>query len=78
MLHQYPGPRLPRHLAILVALAIFAPHITIVPGKTIDAHAEIAKDCFACHRPFLGSGPTKCVTCHKVVEFALWTEPPPR
>lgn len=61
------------NLAILVALAIFAPHLMIVPGKTIDAHAEIAKDCFACHTPFLGSRPAKCITCHKVAEIGLKT-----
>ena len=61
------------NLAVLVALAIFAPHLTIVPGKPIDAHAGIAKDCFACHTPFLGSSSTKCITCHKVAEIGLRT-----
>lgn len=61
------------NLAILVALAIFAPHLMITPGKTIDAHATIAKDCFACHTPFLGSSPAKCITCHKVAEIGLKT-----
>jgi len=47
------------NLAILVLFALFAPHLMIVPGKPIDAHAEIAKDCFACHTPFFGSSPAK-------------------
>ena len=64
---------MPVNLAILVTLAIFAPHLMIVPGKTIDAHAEIAKDCFACHTPFLGSSPAKCISCHKVAEIGLKT-----
>jgi NTE family protein len=38
------------NLVILVALAVFAPHLTIVRGKVTDAHDEIAKDCFACHK----------------------------
>lgn len=61
------------NLAILVALAVIAPHLMIVPGKVIDGHAEIAKDCFACHTPFLGSSPTKCITCHRVQEIGLKT-----
>lgn len=61
------------NLAVLVVLAIFAPHLMISPGKPIDAHAEIAKDCFACHTPFLGSSPAKCITCHKVAEIGLKT-----
>jgi hypothetical protein len=61
------------NLAILVLLAIFAPHLMIVPGKNIDGHAEISKDCFACHTPFLGSSPAKCIACHKVAEIGLQT-----
>jgi len=61
------------NLAILVLLAIFAPHLMISPGKTIDAHAEFSTDCFACHTPFFGSTPDKCITCHKVDEIGLKT-----
>ena len=61
------------NLVILVALAVFAPHLMIVPGNNIDAHTEIAKDCFACHTPFLGSRPAKCIACHKVAEIGLKT-----
>ena len=61
------------NLAVLVALAVFAQHLMIVPGQVIDAHASIAKDCFSCHTPFLGSSPAKCITCHKVEEIGLLT-----
>jgi hypothetical protein len=54
------------NLAALVLLAIFSPQLMISPGKPIDAHAEIATDCFACHTPFIGSPAAKCITCHKV------------
>jgi len=61
------------NLGVLVLLAIFTPHLMISPGKLIDAHAELATDCFACHTPFLGSSPAKCVQCHKVVEIGIKT-----
>ena len=37
------------NLAGLVMLAVFYPHLMVSPGKPIDAHADIAADCFACH-----------------------------
>lgn len=61
------------NLAILVLLAIFVPHLMISPGKPIDAHSELATDCFACHTPFFGSSTKKCITCHKVAEIGLKT-----
>ncbi len=61
------------NLAALVLLTIFTPHLMIVPGKPIDAHAELATDCFACHTPFLGSTPEKCIQCHKVAEIGIKT-----
>ncbi|OOZ43122.1 cytochrome c3 family protein [Solemya velum gill symbiont] len=61
------------NLAILVLLAIFYPHLMISPGKPIEAHAELATDCFACHTPFIGSRPDKCIVCHKVEEIGLKT-----
>ena len=61
------------NLAVLLALAIFAPHLMIQPGKLIDAHAELTSDCFACHSPFFGSSPEKCMQCHKVEEIGLKT-----
>jgi len=54
------------NLAALILLAIFLPQLMISPGKPIDAHAELATDCFACHTPFIGSPPTKCIACHEV------------
>lgn len=61
------------NLSVLLALTIFAPHLMIQPGKLIDAHLELTTDCFACHSPFLGSSPEKCVHCHKVEEIGLKT-----
>lgn len=61
------------NLAALVLLAIFMPHLMISPGALISAHAELTTDCFACHTPFIGSTPEKCIACHKVEEIGLKT-----
>ena len=61
------------NLFILVLLAIFLPNLMISPGKPIDAHAELATDCFACHTPLMGSTPEKCIACHQVGEIGLKT-----
>ncbi len=60
-------------LATLVWLTISHPETMISPGKPIDAHAEVASDCFACHTSFLGSTPGKCIECHKVDEIGIRT-----
>ena len=61
------------NLAVWGSLAIIFPHLMISPGKPIDAHAELARDCFACHTPFIGSTPGKCIACHKVDEIGIKT-----
>ena len=61
------------NLAVLILLAIILPHLMISPGKLIDAHVELTTDCFACHTPFLGSTPEKCIACHKVAEIGIRT-----
>jgi hypothetical protein len=61
------------NLAVLLGIAIVEPHLMVQPGKLIDAHLEMTEDCFACHTPFLGSSPEKCVQCHKVEEIGLKT-----
>ncbi len=61
------------NLAILLLLAIFFPHLMISPGKPIDAHSELAENCFACHTPFIGSRSKKCIVCHKVEEIGIKT-----
>jgi len=61
------------NLAVLVLLAFFYPQMMISPGKPIDAHAEFATDCFACHTIFIGSPPAKCIACHKAEEIGKVT-----
>ncbi|MEJ2620385.1 MAG: cytochrome c3 family protein [Candidatus Thiodiazotropha sp.] len=61
------------NLVVLVTLVITMPHLMITPGKPIQAHREFADDCFACHTPFIGSQPEKCMACHKVSEIGIKT-----
>ena len=61
------------NLAALVLLAIFFPHLMISPGKPIEAHSQLATDCFACHTPLIGSPAAKCIACHKVEEIGKIT-----
>lgn len=61
------------NLVAFVLLAIFAPQFMISPGKPIQAHAELATDCFACHTAFIGSRANKCIECHKVADIGLKT-----
>ena len=61
------------NLVALVVLAVALPHLMISPGKLIDAHTELTTDCFACHAPFTGSRPEKCIVCHEVAKIGLET-----
>lgn len=59
---------------VLLALLVFAlPQLMVSPGQPIDAHADLASDCFACHTPFIGSTAEKCMGCHQVEEIGRLT-----
>jgi hypothetical protein len=73
MKYQKPLLIVTLNLVVLVALVLFLPELTVMPGNPIQAHEEITQDCFACHTPFLGSTPGKCINCHKVEEIGLKT-----
>ena len=70
-----------RHGLILIAIslcaivaAIFArPQMMVAPGPLIPAHAEVSGNCFACHTPFQGASPDRCVACHQVADIGIWT-----
>ncbi len=61
------------NLAAVLVLLFTHPHLMVSPGKLMDAHQELTTDCFACHSPFRGSPPQKCIVCHKVNEIGLLT-----
>ncbi len=52
-------------IAIVLLLAFAFPDRLFSPGPTAKGHASIAKQCFACHRPFGGVPATQCTSCHK-------------
>ncbi|MBF0471814.1 MAG: class III cytochrome C family protein [Gammaproteobacteria bacterium] len=57
----------------LMLLVFFQPHLMISPGQPMAAHAALTTDCFACHTPFLGSAPEKCIACHRVEKIGIET-----
>ena len=57
----------------LVLMAILWPQRMIAPGQVMPAHRAFASDCFACHRPFIGSRPALCAECHKPGAIGLAT-----
>ena len=57
----------------LAALAFVYPHLMVSPGALVPAHAGLASDCFACHAPFRGASPERCVTCHAVSDIGIRT-----
>ncbi len=61
------------NLVALLALAFVYPHLMVSPGPVVDAHREIATDCFACHAPWRGASTARCVECHKPAEVGLRT-----
>jgi hypothetical protein len=61
------------NLCGLIALAIAWPHLMVAPGPLIPAHAEMARDCFACHVPFKGVSADRCTACHKVADIGVRT-----
>jgi hypothetical protein len=61
------------NLLVIVALVFAYPHLMVSPGPLIGAHAELATDCFACHTPWRGIAPSRCVTCHALPDIGLRT-----
>ncbi len=61
------------NLVLLLLLTIFLPQYMIQPGRLMEAHRALETDCFACHVPFVGSRPARCIQCHKPAEIGLVT-----
>lgn len=57
----------------VLTLAIVYPQPMVAPGALIPAHAGFATDCFACHAPFTGTSPERCLTCHVITDIGLKT-----
>jgi hypothetical protein len=61
------------NLVVLVALVFIYPHLMVSPGPLVQAHAELATDCFACHAPWRGAASQRCVACHALADIGLRT-----
>jgi Class III cytochrome C family/Cytochrome c3 len=61
------------NLAVLVALVFVYPHLMLSPGALVRGHAELATDCFACHKPWRGAASTLCIECHALPDIGLRT-----
>jgi hypothetical protein len=60
-------------MALIVPLALtFAyPRWMASPGSLQPYHAELADNCFACHKPFRGASSERCIACHAVEHIGL-------
>jgi len=61
------------NLAAVTALVFIYPEFMVGPGPLVQAHADLATDCFACHQAFVGTPARKCADCHKVEDIGLQT-----
>lgn len=57
----------------VLALSFVDPRRMLSPGPLVKAHAHLASDCFACHAPFRGADPARCVACHALPDIGLRT-----
>lgn len=60
-------------LAAIVAMIFVFPHQMVSPGDLQPAHAGLQQDCFACHTPFRGAAPQRCIACHAVADIGRRT-----
>jgi hypothetical protein len=60
-------------LAVIVAAIFVYPHQMVSPGNLQPAHAELQQNCFACHAPFRGASPDRCIACHTVADIGRLT-----
>lgn len=59
-------------LAVL-GLSLALPHAMLSPAALIPAHAELERDCLACHSLGKGVPSARCVECHAVAGIGLFT-----
>lgn len=61
------------NLAVFAVLSFVYPHLMVGPGKLIPGHVKLEADCFACHAPFTGINPQRCIACHKPADIGRLT-----
>jgi hypothetical protein len=57
------------NLVGLLSLAVAYPSLMISPGALMPGHADIDKDCFACHSPWRGAASERCLKCHRLADI---------
>jgi hypothetical protein len=60
-------------LLVPLALAFAYPRWMLSSGTLPSYHADLADDCFACHKPFRGAASQNCIACHVVAQISLRT-----
>ncbi len=60
-------------LAAIIALSIVKPHQMVSPGNLMPAHASLEGNCFACHAPWRGASPERCLSCHALANIGVLT-----
>lgn len=53
------------NLTVIAGLAVAFPDLMVSPGKLVDGHQKVQRDCFACHTAFAGTPMSKCTSCHE-------------
>lgn len=61
------------NLVLLLLLTFLWPQHMVAPGPLMQSHRSLETDCFACHTPFLGSRPERCIQCHRPDRIGLAT-----
>lgn len=39
------------------------------PGRLLEGHRKLDRDCFSCHTPFLGPRAAQCIVCHETAKI---------
>lgn len=60
-------------LAIVLTVALRHPQAALSPAALMPAHAELERDCLACHRLGRGVPDARCVKCHEIARVGLFT-----
>jgi len=58
-------------LAVLIGLALAFPDRLLNPGRLMQGHAKIEKQCLSCHKPFRGALAMQCASCHKPGDIGI-------
>lgn len=61
------------NLLVVVSLIFIYPNAMVSPGPLEPVHADLATHCLACHAPFRGATPDRCIACHALQDIGVRT-----